>query len=180
VRWRRRFGYPGRIDDYERVWLTFQGMTEEVEVWLNGQTLGRNENGVGPFEFDVTARLKPRNELCVEIGETTPGGPRGEVALEVRCTAYLRGVRVWQDQGGLHAQGQVVGTAERPLELYLIRSRSTIAYATTEATSEGTPFLLRGEGGQAGTTDTVRVDLVNGATIWYAFETAVQPESTLP
>src|SRR6266849_10307562 len=41
VRFRRRFGYPGRIDAHERVWLTFAGIGGTAEVWLNGQHLGR-------------------------------------------------------------------------------------------------------------------------------------------
>src|SRR5262249_18692589 len=135
-RCRRRFGYPGRIDSYERVWLTFTGVKGSAEVWLNGQSLGRGENA---FAFEVTALLQPRNELLLEVEVAEGGSLWGEAALEVRCTAYLRDVRVWQEQGRLHAEGQVVGTAERPLELYLICERSTVAYATTEPTPSGTP-----------------------------------------
>src|SRR5690349_7428873 len=40
VRFRRRFGYPGRIDPYERVWLTFDGVAGSADVSLNGQALG--------------------------------------------------------------------------------------------------------------------------------------------
>src|SRR5262249_4666249 len=62
ARFRRRFGYPGRIDPHERVWLTFAGVSDRAEVALNGTALGRHE-GPGPFEFEVTALLLPRNEL---------------------------------------------------------------------------------------------------------------------
>jgi beta-mannosidase len=84
VRFRRRFGWPGRIEAQEHVWLTFQGVDAVAEVWLNGQYLGRHE-GVGPFAFEVTSLLRVRNELVVEV--TAPaanGGLWGEVALEVR------------------------------------------------------------------------------------------------
>src|SRR5881227_2389651 len=43
VRFRRRFGYPGRIDAYERVWLTFAGAGDRSLVALNGSELGRHE-----------------------------------------------------------------------------------------------------------------------------------------
>src|SRR5947209_8061277 len=112
VRFRRRFGYPGRIDAYERVWLTFAGVGGAAEVRLNGQPLGRHE-GPGPFEFEVTPLLQARNELTVEVDAPAgDGGLWGEVALEVRCTAFLRAVRVWITGGGradLHAAGEVVG-----------------------------------------------------------------------
>jgi beta-galactosidase/beta-glucuronidase len=84
VRFRRHFGYPGRIDDNERVWLTFAGVEEKAEIWLNGQFLGRQEDA-GMFEFDVTKILDVRNDLRVEVeGESETGGLWGDVALEIR------------------------------------------------------------------------------------------------
>src|SRR5438105_4141404 len=85
VRLRRRFGWPGRLDAHERVWLTFAGAQASADVWLNGRSLGRHE-GPGPFEFDVTGLLQLRNELAVDVETPGSGGPWGEVALEVRCT----------------------------------------------------------------------------------------------
>jgi hypothetical protein len=169
VRFRRRFGYPGRIDAYERVWLTFGGVEGSAEAWLNGERLGRHE-GPGPFAFEVTHLLGARNELTVEVEAAGgDGGLWGEVALEVRCTAYLRGVRVWTEGERLHAAGEVVGTAERPLDLYVIRGRATAAYATAEAAPEGRPFHLVAEG-VSGEMGEVRVELVNGATVWYVWQ----------
>src|SRR5437763_1763407 len=70
VRFSRNFGCPRRIDDFERVWMTFSGIGGTAEVTLNGQLLGRQETANQPFEFDVTALLRTRNELGVVI-ETT-------------------------------------------------------------------------------------------------------------
>src|SRR5712692_2946039 len=53
VRCRRRFGYPGRIDSHERVWLTLDGADERVELWLNGTALGQH-SGDRPLEFEIT------------------------------------------------------------------------------------------------------------------------------
>jgi beta-galactosidase/beta-glucuronidase len=84
VRFRRHFGYPGRIDENERVWLTFAGIEGAAEIWLNGQFLGRQEQA-RPFEFDVTKLLGDRNDLRVEVeGEAETGGLWGEVAMEIR------------------------------------------------------------------------------------------------
>ncbi len=86
VRFRRRFGYPGRIDSDERVWLTLAGADAIAEVSLNGRFLGRHEGAEEPFEFDVTILLQDRNELTVEVeSPTAQGGLWGEVALEIRC-----------------------------------------------------------------------------------------------
>src|SRR5262249_54240836 len=135
-RFRRRFGFPGRLDDYERVWLTVAGIAGDVSVWLNGQLLGRQENATDGFEFEVTALLRPRNEVVIEAG----GESSGDVAMEIRRTAFLRGVRIEaersEDVTRLHISGEVTGSAERPLELYVVLDRSTVAYAIVEAAPE--------------------------------------------
>jgi hypothetical protein len=85
VRYRRRFGCPSRLDDYERVWLTFTGADSIAGVSLNGHFLGRHEGADQPFEFEVTNLLGDRNELIVEVESPSEnGGLWGEVALEIR------------------------------------------------------------------------------------------------
>jgi len=84
VRFCRHFGYPGRIDENERVWLTFAGVEGTAEVWVNGQFLGRREEPQQPFEFEITRLLRDRNELRVEVEGPETGGLSSEVALEIR------------------------------------------------------------------------------------------------
>jgi hypothetical protein len=185
VRFRRRFGYPGRIDDYERVWLTFSGVEGTADVWLNGHFLGRQEQPAGAFEYEVTALLRARNELVVEVEGPAMGGLWGEVAMEVRRTAFLRNAQVRAERSAgalrLHVSGEVVGTAERPLELYVVLGRHPAAYGHAEAAPEGRPFTLSSEEVPAERwppePPVVRVDLVDGANVWYTMELAadVQP-----
>jgi hypothetical protein len=180
VRFTRRFGYPGRIDAGERVWLTFAGVEGTAEVWLNDHALGRHEGSAGPFEYDVTTLLDTRNRLVVEIAEMTGrGGLWGEVALEIRRTAFLRGVRAWADAAGLHVTGEVVGTSERPLDLYVQLEGANVAYSTVGAAPAGQRFQLTAQGpGEdpfAGGSPTVRVELVDAATVWYTVEKSMDP-----
>lgn len=174
VRFRRRFGYPGRIDSHERVWLTFAGIEGAAEIALNGHVLvGRHTDG--PIEFDVTSLLGKRNELAVNVDcDSDAGGLWGEVALEVRCTAYLRGWRAWLDSETrhLHVQGDVVGASDRLLELYVVANRRSVGYATVEANATGKPCHLELEIDDM-RPDRIRVDLVNLAQIWYATEIPV-------
>jgi hypothetical protein len=163
------------------VWLTFAGADGTAVVTLNGRFLGRHEQASEPFELEVTGALQERNELIVEVEAlTSNGGLWGEVALEIRCTAFLRGVRLWRDFAEapmkLHIQGEVVGTSDRPLELYILLDRSTIAYRTIQPTTAGESFaIVHEESMLAAETEPygrskdreVRVDLVNGAVIWY-------------
>ena len=75
------FGYPGRIDLTEHVWLTFAGVEGHAVVDLNGQKLG-DLDGLG--EFEVTQLLQQRNLVVVDVECTCQrewivrrGGPGG-------------------------------------------------------------------------------------------------------
>jgi hypothetical protein len=161
VRFTRRFGYPGRIDEYERVWLTFAAVAGHAAVCLNGTDLGQSE---GPCEFEATRLLRERNVLHVDIEvDSCESGLCGEVALEVRRTAFLRNVRVTATDS-LHISGEVAGTAAGPLELYVICERRNIGYAAVEA---GKPFHVEAEKIEG---HIVRIDLVHGASIWWTEE----------
>jgi hypothetical protein len=169
VRCVRRFGYPGRLDAFERVWITCAGVGDTAELTLNGRKLGR-QAGPGPFEFEVTPLLRPRNELVVLVDSPQArGGLWGEVALEIRCPAFLRGVRAALDaENRIYAEGEVVGQNDRPLDLYVLYRQATVAYAVVNA---GTPFHLVSEpASEARLTEPVRVELVDGALIWYSVE----------
>jgi hypothetical protein len=75
----------------------------------------------------------------------------------------------------LHVAGEVAGTCPRPLELYGLLGGRTVLYGGVGAAAEGRPFHLVSEalpeapeGPQA-----VRVDLVDGAVLWYTAEVAL-------
>jgi hypothetical protein len=177
VRFRRRFGRPRQLDPHEAVWLTFAGVDTIALVTLNGCFLGRQERASEPFEFEVTELLRERNELVVEVEAVSGnGGLWGEVALEVRASAFLRGVRARcecaEGTVRLHIRGEAVGTCDRLLEIYVLLDRSTIAYRTIQPTPAGQAFDITHEArgtdlGRTGNRE-VRIELVYGAVIWYA------------
>lgn len=167
VRFVRRFGYPGQIDAQERVWLTFAGIEGSADITLNGHSFGRHPNG-GPLEFEISPLLGSRNELIVEIeAPGDRGGLWGEVALEIRRTAFLSEVRAVREGEGVSVVGEVVGTAERPLELYVLSRGASPEYKLVPA---GQSFTIFAET----TASQVRVELVDGATVWYVVEVAVE------
>lgn len=195
VRFVRQFGYPSRIEPHERLWLTFGGIEGDVEILLNEQLLGKQQSGNSGLEFEVTAILQKRNRLTVNIDcASDQGGIWGEVALEVRCPAFLRNVRMHSTATGptseLHAEGLVVGAAEQPLELCLMLDNRRIANALVAPTAAGSPFHLtaaglkvqRGrKGGSTFRLYKVRVDLVNGTNVWYGHEELFEfRDDTLP
>lgn len=52
----------------QRVWVEFDGVMANSDVWLNGQHLGKRPNGYVSFRYDVTAHVKPgaSNQLVVK------------------------------------------------------------------------------------------------------------------
>ena len=168
VRFTRRFGYPGRIDDYERVWLTFAAVFGRAHASLNNSELGTI---AAAAEFEVTRLLQERNVLQVDIdGSGGDAGLHGEVALEVRRTAFLRNLSVALNDE-LYVSGEVAGSTDGPLEIYVVLDRKNVAYTVVEA---GKRFDLTaspvGLEDSTHPTHVVRVDLVQGASIWYRQE----------
>ena len=181
VRFRRRFGYPGQIDADERVWLTCAGLADRAHVALNATVLAHDQDGREPFEFEITSLLQPRNELVMDVTGSAPsGGPWGEVALEIRCTAFLREVSarpvLVNGRLELEVNGVAAGTAAGDLELYAVLQRRQAAYGRVAPCPAGQPFRLcsvdlpaecwHGESPGANRIS-VRIDLVKGATVWY-------------
>src|SRR5947199_2618117 len=83
----RRFGYPGRIDPYEHVWLAFSEVADRADIALNDQPLGAEL--AASFEMEVTHLLEARNRLVVHLEAESSSAGLGEVALEVRRDAFL-------------------------------------------------------------------------------------------
>jgi beta-mannosidase len=50
-----------------RLWLCFDGVDWEAQVYLNGELLGTHRVYYEPFRFDVTDKLKPENMLAVRV-----------------------------------------------------------------------------------------------------------------
>jgi hypothetical protein len=181
LRLRRRFGIPRRLDAHERVWLIFAGIDSEASIWLNGHFLGELETKNLAFEHDVTGQLGERNELAIEVAMREPHGCLcQEVALEIRALAFLREVSAWvtvkDGEAKLHVIGQIVGWSDQPLEIYALLGRSTVAYSKIETVASGQSFHLISEPldftnqGQ-GDVGPVHIELVQGGTVWYAFDT---------
>lgn len=164
----RKFGYPGRIDDGEHVWLTCDGCTGCREVRLNGHVL--TQDHVNSFAFDVTALLGPRNQLGVLIhGDTDDAGLWGEIALEIRRDAYLTEVRIVQADQGAAVLGNAIGTSPQPLEMYTLIDNRHADYRTIQPNPGGEPFRIALPE-VTPRNQSVRVDLIHVSAIWFTVE----------
>ncbi len=61
VWYRKRFKLPPSANG-KKVFLEFEGIRHAGEFYLNGKHLGRHENGIMAFGFDITDALKPAPE----------------------------------------------------------------------------------------------------------------------
>jgi beta-mannosidase len=156
VRFRRRFQKPRQVDENERLWLTFDAADYFTTVWLNGEEVGRHEGAFDQFSFEVTKRIRQRNELVVEVecpaeagkgqrmfrGVLPPGGGLwGDVALEVRREAYLRDLLLraafHEGRPRICCDCAVIDEQERPLELYILLDGHTVLYDKVSGNPHG-------------------------------------------
>lgn len=166
VRLQRKFGYPGRIDDFERVWLTFDHLEGSAEVILNGRSLGNELSE--RFELEVTSLLHARNNMEVILkADSELCGITGEVALEIRCAVYLRDVHASKSSlGDLSVRGRLLGRWDGPLDLYVLIDGRNAGYQSLRAEGEPMAFEIVVPASEA-SGQSIRVDLVQGALVWY-------------
>lgn len=60
--WYRKRFVIDKDDKDKRVFLKFDGVYMETEVWVNGKKAGYHKNGYTPFWFDITPMLNPAGE----------------------------------------------------------------------------------------------------------------------
>jgi hypothetical protein len=163
ARFTRKFGYPGRLDESDRVWLTCEGLTGHAAVTLNGVVLA--DEVAGPFAFPVTPLLDQRNVLEVVIhGDDDSAGLWGEVALEIRTLAYLDDVQV-QTRGDASrvVSGRVAGEGDHLLELYVLVNGGHTHY---QSIRQGDRF----ETTIPAEATKVRIELIHVSVVWYVVE----------
>ncbi|MFG6415541.1 sugar-binding domain-containing protein [Roseateles sp. DC23W] len=60
--YRKRFTLPNDVAN-RKVFIEFEGARQAAEVFVNGQRVGLHENGVTAFGFDLSAVMKPGDNL---------------------------------------------------------------------------------------------------------------------
>ena len=92
VSFKRHFHKPTNLDDNESVFVVLTGFGGNGVASLNGESLGQITDTGDPVEFEVIQRLKPGNQLGLELefdpgsAGNSPGGLWGPVVLEIRST----------------------------------------------------------------------------------------------
>ena len=91
--YRDEFTAPAFKQPLQHMWLDFDGINWEAEVYLNGQKVGRIDGGYMRGQFDVTALVHPgaTNALAVRIlRNANPGGTKDKAGETVNGGALGR------------------------------------------------------------------------------------------
>lgn len=75
--YRKSFSVPASLKN-RRVFINFDGVYNNSEVWINGFYLGKRPNGYISFEYDLTPHLVPGKEniIAVKVDHTRFGDSR--------------------------------------------------------------------------------------------------------
>jgi hypothetical protein len=187
VRLRRRFGRPRQLDEWERVWLIPAPLPESSHaIWqLNAIKLEWSGRGDQLARANVTANLKDRNELLVEMQSSGDEIDFGGAVLEIGCRAYIDNVR-WHSFSVNGALALAVAvdvmseSADDPLELYVLIDGESYGYRGPLAIAGLTTheFRLDERTFTVGANVLLRIELICRSTVWDAVElnvTSIDP-----
>ena len=92
--YRKTVSIPENWGD-KRVILKFGAVDWETTVWVNGQRIGKYENGYLPFEFDITDALTPGEPACIVV-RAYDAQDHGEQLAGKQIGWYVRTSGIWQ------------------------------------------------------------------------------------
>ena len=100
--YRHEFNIPDNWDG-RRVFIHFEGATNSMYVWVNGQKVGYTENAKSPAEFDITEYIrKGKNTLACQVHKYSDG-------------SYLEDQDMWR-LGGINRSVYLYSTAETRIQ----------------------------------------------------------------
>jgi hypothetical protein len=96
----------------KQLYIYFDGVYKNSEVWLNGHPLGKRPNGFIPFQYALTRYLQPgRNTIAVKVDHTTFADSRWYTGSGIYRNVYLIATNpVHIDQWGVAFSTPAVST----------------------------------------------------------------------
>jgi beta-galactosidase len=88
--YRKTFTCPQQIQS-KKIFIYFDGVYNNSEVWLNGHYLGKRPNGYIPFQYDITPYLdkKGQNLIAVKVDHTKFADSRWYTGSGIYRNVYL-------------------------------------------------------------------------------------------
>ncbi|MBE7170124.1 MAG: DUF4982 domain-containing protein [Williamsia sp.] len=90
IGWYRKTFQTNNLDPGKKVFIYFDGVYKNSEVWLNGHLLGRRPNGYIPFQYELTPYLqKGKNTLAVKVDHSKFADSRWYPGSGIYRNVYL-------------------------------------------------------------------------------------------
>jgi|WetSurMetagenome_2_1015567.scaffolds.fasta_scaffold00005_146 beta-galactosidase len=76
--YRKKFSVPGGVTADKKLYISFDGIYNNSEVWINGTYLGKRPNGYISFQYDLSPYIKygTDNLIAVRVDHTKDGDSR--------------------------------------------------------------------------------------------------------
>ena len=140
-----------------RVWIEFDGVMANSDVWLNGHHLGRRPNGYVSFRYDVTAHIKPgdANQLVVKTDTSAQPASRWYSGAGIYRHARL----VIVDPVHIAPWGVFVSTPEVTTEAATVNILTNVANTTASAATVTLRSVITDDTGKTVETSDSSLDL---------------------
>ncbi|MEO6547225.1 MAG: sugar-binding domain-containing protein, partial [Ferruginibacter sp.] len=91
--YRKSFNLPAGFNN-KKVFIYFDGVYNNSQVWINGHLLGNRPNGFASFQYELTPYLKPngKNTIAVKVNHTKFADSRWYTGSGIYRNVYLRAV----------------------------------------------------------------------------------------
>jgi beta-galactosidase/beta-glucuronidase len=94
IGWYRKTFKPGNLAHGKKLFIYFDGVYKNSEVWLNGHSLGKRPNGYIPFQYELTPYLKKGNNvIAVKVDHSKFAGlalVSGFLVFIATCTWFQK------------------------------------------------------------------------------------------
>jgi beta-galactosidase len=109
----------------QRMWVEFDGVMANSDVWINGHHLGRRPNGYVSFRYDLTAHLRPDAPNTLVVRADTSAQPASRWYTGAGIYRHVRLVTV--DPVHVEPWGVYVTTPEVTAESATVKVRTSLA-----------------------------------------------------
>jgi beta-galactosidase len=178
VAWyRKSFSLPAK-DAHRHVYIAFDGVMANSDVWINGFHLGQRPNGFVSFYYELTGHVQ--------------FGPQARNLIAVRCDTSKQPASRWYEGGGIYRPVRLVLMRDVHLEPWstvvttpaataaraMVRTRSSVVNESGTAQKMALEVTLTApDGRQAGSFVTPEQTIAKGGTAQFTAEISVsQPE----
>ena len=144
----------------KRVWVEFDGVMANSDVWINGHHLGHRPNGYVSFRYDVTDHVKPGGKQLLAVRADTAAQPASRWYTGAGIYRHAR--LVIADPVHIAPWGVFVTTPEAGADSALVNIETTLANETAMPVKVTVCSSLIGPDGKTAATVESAVDLAAG------------------